>query len=302
MSERRTNTKQRNINILRSLKDPAKREKRIPTGFKRLDEIMGGGFGQGVYVFGAMPSVGKTLLLSQIADYIALEEGREVIFYSMETTVKDLIARSLARHTKTLTQEQITTLRSGTNALKDFSEESIISELEKAIPDYEKVLENLYLYDDGITLEVIEKDMKQAKEEGVIPLVVIDYIQLLASKCNAKDQRTQNEMTIKKLDELSRTYNTAFLVASSLNRESYGKDKEVGMGALKESGMLEYGAVFVGIMTMKNNKVELEIVKNKKGTKNETVTFTPNFAHMTFKENAPTSNRQPRTTNRALEF
>lgn len=52
----------------------------IPTGFKKLDENLGGGLFEGLYVVGAVSSLGKTTLVMQIADQIAQGEQDVLIF------------------------------------------------------------------------------------------------------------------------------------------------------------------------------------------------------------------------------
>ena len=55
----------------------------IPTKFKGLDELLDGGFYEGLYIFGAISSLGKTTLVTQIADQIA-EQGHDVLIISLE--------------------------------------------------------------------------------------------------------------------------------------------------------------------------------------------------------------------------
>ncbi|MCL2355466.1 MAG: DnaB helicase C-terminal domain-containing protein, partial [Oscillospiraceae bacterium] len=66
----------------------------IPTGFKNLDDALDGGLREGLYVLGAVPSLGKTTFALQIADYIA-KQGRDVLIYSLEMTKIRLTARSI---------------------------------------------------------------------------------------------------------------------------------------------------------------------------------------------------------------
>lgn len=57
----------------------------IPTGFKKLDEILKGGFRKGdLCLIGARPGVGKTTFAIQLADYIA-DGDKKVVFFSLES-------------------------------------------------------------------------------------------------------------------------------------------------------------------------------------------------------------------------
>lgn len=67
----------------------------IKFGFKNLDDKLGGIF-PSLYVLGAIPSLGKTTLLHQMADNIAMS-GYPVIYFSAEQSIFELVSKSLAR-------------------------------------------------------------------------------------------------------------------------------------------------------------------------------------------------------------
>ena len=74
----------------------------VPTGFPLLDKILDGGlYGPGLYILGAISSLGKTTFALQIADNIAASK-RDVLFFSLEQSADELIAKSLARITDTV--------------------------------------------------------------------------------------------------------------------------------------------------------------------------------------------------------
>ena len=70
----------------------------ISTGFLNLDEILDGGLYPGLYVLGAISSLGKTTLALQIADQIA-QQGQDVLVFSLEMARSELMAKSISRHT-----------------------------------------------------------------------------------------------------------------------------------------------------------------------------------------------------------
>lgn len=71
----------------------------IPTGFEKLDEVLGGGLMPKLYGVGAEPGMGKTAFVLQIADQIATSGKVNVIIASLEMSANELIARSLSRMT-----------------------------------------------------------------------------------------------------------------------------------------------------------------------------------------------------------
>lgn len=68
------------------------------TGFKKLDEELNGGIKNGLYIIGAIPSLGKTTLTLQIADNIA-SQGNKVIIFSLEQSRFELVSKSISRLT-----------------------------------------------------------------------------------------------------------------------------------------------------------------------------------------------------------
>lgn len=86
-----------------------------PTGFPLLDDALGGGLQPGLYVLGALSSLGKTTFAQQIAENIATlaaaqafrgegeiddmteGRGRDVLFVSLEMDKRKIEAKSLSR-------------------------------------------------------------------------------------------------------------------------------------------------------------------------------------------------------------
>ena len=55
----------------------------LKTGFSKLDEALDGGLYDGLYVIGAVSSLGKTAFCMQMADQLAMQ-GRDVLIFSLE--------------------------------------------------------------------------------------------------------------------------------------------------------------------------------------------------------------------------
>lgn len=76
-----------------------------PTGFSELDSNLDGGLYEGLYIIGAISSLGKTTLALQIADQVA-KRGRDVLIFSLEMARNELIAKSISRMTAELAIER----------------------------------------------------------------------------------------------------------------------------------------------------------------------------------------------------
>lgn len=260
----------------------------ISTGFEKLDEELDGGFYEGLYIVGAISSLGKTTFCLQMADEIA-KAGQDVLIFSLEMARNELIAKSLSRLTtqvvneKKLSQRLAKSTRAITTA--KFYENYDMADLEvidAAITKYEKYAERLFI-SEGIG-EIGVKEVRERVEEhihitGQVPVVLVDYLQILAPNDPRSTDKQNIDKAVLELKRLSRDYKMTVLAISSFNRENY--KMEVSMQAFKESGAIEYSSdVLLGMQlsgvgssgfnvdeAMKKNprEVELRILKNRNG-------------------------------------
>lgn len=67
----------------------------IPTGFTDLDTLTGGMHGSELIILAARPSMGKTALATNIADYATVKAGATTLFVSLEMARLELAQRML---------------------------------------------------------------------------------------------------------------------------------------------------------------------------------------------------------------
>jgi replicative DNA helicase len=130
---------------------------------------------------------------------------------------------------------------------------------------------------------------------GNTPVVIIDYLQILAPTDPRSTDKQNTDKAVLELKRLSRDYKIPVLAISSFNREAYSG--AVTMASFKESGAIEYssdvliGLQFEGIKFSKDGqknldhkqveelyqadprRIELKILKNRKGRLNDAVPF-----------------------------
>lgn len=217
-----------------------------PTGFSELDKELDGGLYPGLYILGAISSLGKTTLLLQIADQIA-QSGKDILYFSLEMAASELISKSISRHTYKLcngNKNNAKTARGITTA----SRYSSYSQTEKkliddAIAAYGAYASRLYLYE-GIGDIGVEQIKQRVAEHialtGRTPLVFVDYLQILAPYDMRASDKQNTDKAVLELKRLSRDYKTVVIGISSFNRDNYST--EVNMAAFKESGAIEYGS------------------------------------------------------------
>jgi replicative DNA helicase len=234
----------------------------ISTGFWSLDEYLGGGLRPGLYVWGAIPSLGKTALVLQIAVHIS-ESGRDVLYFSLEMPKDDLIWRSISRFTY---------LNDPQNALtqRDLQFHPIETQSEKrrdnALSAYERFYQSskhMWIVESigALSVDDIETHIAKHKElTGNSPVVVIDYLQILKPADPKMTDKAALDFNAMRLKQISNTYAAPILIISSFNRANYST--EAGFEAFKESGAVEYCADVLMALQLKD---AIDAKRNAKG-------------------------------------
>lgn len=270
-------------------------KKPYSTGFKLLDKELGGGIFEGLTIVGAVTSAGKTTLTMQAADSMA-RAGHDVLIFSLETGMNELIARSISRETllECFEQRLPDTDALTTRAILN-GEQGPQGILEAASKAYEKYAGNLYIFQSlgKIGTKRIREETQRHKDiTGRTPIVVIDYLQLLGQNeakysTGAKDIM---DAAVTELKCLAVDYKTPVILVSSFNRDNYKSD--ANFASFKESGGIEYSAdLLLGLQyegagkegfnqekleqlaEAKPRKMELKIMKNRNGEWGQRILF-----------------------------
>lgn len=259
------------------------------TGFTKLDKALDGGLYEGLYILGAITSLGKTTLAMQISDQIA-RQGRDVLIFSLEMARAELMSKSISRLTfqdvmadKNGSIRDAKTARGITDGTRRANYSQIELELiERSIIKYGEFAQHIYIQEGigDIGVHEIRKAVRQHMLfTGNKPVVIIDYIQILAPIDSRATDKSNMDRAILELKKISRDYKLPLIGISSLNRASYNSGK-VSLDSFKESGAIEYGSdVLMGLQYAQESqsdderKVELVILKNRNGKTNQTVQF-----------------------------
>ena len=230
-----------------------------PTGFDTLDGILDGGLYSGYAILTGGTSVGKTAFCLQLADNVAAA-GRDVLYFTLEMTAHDLMARSISRLTfknSGRNKGNAKTTRYITDATKRAAyspaEEQLVAESTVEYADTiaphiffvePRQRDKDFLSTDDIKA-VLEEYTAGMKPGAQGPLVIVDYAQLLRPGESEKPidtkQNMSNAATV--LYHISKEYNVPLLAITSQPRSNYGKNDSMNAG--KESGDLEYSAEYL---------------------------------------------------------
>ena len=266
----------------------------LSTGFPTLDKALDGGFYDGLYVLGAVSSLGKTAFCMQMADALA-RQRRDVLVFSLEMTAFELMARSISRESFLSDTSRGRTLAKTVRGVLDgrryrFYTPQEQAHLAAAKDTYAAYGNHLWFRegDHETGLAYISGEIaRHIAQTGVTPVVLIDYLQIIAPvdvHCTDKQNLDRIVCALKKL---SRTYSLTILAISSFNRENY--NLEVSMSAFKESGGIDYSAdVLLGLQARgagsrsfnldeekrkDPRELELKILKNRSAALGDPVPF-----------------------------
>lgn len=263
----------------------------LSCGFSRLDELLDGGFYPGLYVVGAISSLGKTSFALQVADTLS-ENGRDVLFFSLEQSGAELLSKSLSRTTALLDGSggrEAFTSRQLLTAGKHASE-AASRLLEQATAHYASAGSRLFVREgvaDIGAAEIRSAVGEHLRLRGQAPVVFVDYLQILKPWEPRATDKQNTDRAVVELKRISRDFGIPVVAVSSFNRDNYRT--AVSMEAFKESGAVEYSAdVLFGMQLAgagesgfdvnaaklrEPRRVELVLLKNRNGVPYGKITF-----------------------------
>jgi replicative DNA helicase len=204
----------------------------IPTGFKELDLRTSGLQSSDLIVIASRPSMGKTSICLNIAQYVGIEEKIPLAIFSLETSREQLAQRMLCAEARIDAHK----LRTG------FLPESAWPKLGIASG---RLADAPIFIDDtpGISSLEIRAKSRRLKAEHNIGLIIIDYLQLMRGGGKAENRQQEISEISRALKSLARELEVPLIAVSQLSREV---EKRPGnrpqLSDLRESGAIEQDA------------------------------------------------------------
>ena len=211
----------------------------LKSGFPSLDQTLTGFQSGQLVLIAARPSMGKTSLMLDIASNAArLNENAKIAFFQLEMPYEHLIERIISA-TGRIPLQNIRTGR-----LNDRNWDSLNTAADE-------LSECDLFFDDtaGVTVMEMLSKCRRLKIEHGLSMVVIDYLQLIASAgiSNRGDSRQQevSEMT-RALKLMARELDVPVILGSQLSRAPEQRvDHRPMLSDLRESGAIEQDADIV---------------------------------------------------------
>ena len=222
----------------------------ISTGFPSLDNLLDGGLHPGLICIGAISSLGKTTFILALADNLA-RNGQDVLIFSLEMSRYELISKIISKRTaiKCISEVLPLTLAKTNYGISDYDRYSQYNDTERRIIKEcmdeftDDAAKHIFIHEGvgNMGADEIEEKIKQhIRITKKNPVVMIDYLQVLAPADPRSTDKQNTDRNILSVKRISRDYNVPVVAISSFNREAY--DEPVSMRSFKESGNIEFGS------------------------------------------------------------
>lgn len=239
----------------------------LSTGIADLDEVTNG-MSPSMWVIGGRPSMGKSVLLVDLARAVAFRLHRPALLFSLEMSRSQILTRVLSAETGI----PLGRLKRGGSHVYD-------NEWPRLIEARAQLAEAPLYIDDRSSLTVadIAARTRRMAEKGGLAFVGVDYLQLMGSSGTRRnDSREREVATISRgLKVLSGDVGITIAVAAQLNRGPEQRvDKKPAMSDLRESGAIEADADVVVLLhrpdyydreSERAGEADLIVAKNRDG-------------------------------------
>lgn len=209
----------------------------LQSGIQKLDGVTRGYQNSDLIIKAARPSMGKTAQALCEALHMTLNQGKNILFFSLEMSYEDLIQRAVS----VLSGIPLRKIQDGKLRADEWKRFNHFASL---------IAESGFSVNDDITI-TISGILKTAKKHAIkhgLDGVYIDYLQLISGDGKDKGNREQEVSRISRgCKILAKELNIPVIALSQLNRavESRGGDKIPMLSDLRESGSLEQDADMV---------------------------------------------------------
>lgn len=239
----------------------------IPTGFTDLDNTLAGLQPADMILIAARPSMGKTALALNMAEYEAFHENRCVAIFSLEMSKEQLVNRLISMESHVDAQK----IRTGNLENAEWTE---------LLYSANTIGESRLIIDDtpAITVAELRTKCRKYKAEQGLEAVFIDYLQLMSgsgSKSSSDSRQQEVSEISRQLKSLARELKVPIVALSQLSRAAESRPNHRPMlSDLRESGAIEQDADVVMFIyrddyynpdTDKKGIAEIIIAKQRNG-------------------------------------
>ncbi len=211
----------------------------IPTGFTDFD-LMTSGLQRGdLIIIAARPSMGKSTLVLNMAQNIAIEQELPVAIFSLEMPTQQVLLRMLAAEA----QINFGHLRTGRLTDEDWPGLTQAASSLMSVPIFINETR-------GVTVQTLRAEGRRLKgEHNNLAVIIVDYLQLLSGAGRYSGRVEEISDISRALKTLAWELDTPIIACSQLSREVEKRpDKRPLLSDLRESGAIEQDADLVAFL------------------------------------------------------
>lgn len=252
----------------------------LPSGFLDLDKLLNGFSPSNLIILASRPSMGKTALSLNIAEYLAFQKKISIGIFSLEMTADEIIHRMIC------SQAEVESERIKLGSLNGTEYQHIV----QAVKNMQQC--SLVIDDQpGMKITDLRARARRLKESYNPQLIIIDYLQLLSGSrtySHIENRQTEIAEISRCLKNLARELHIPILCLSQLSRKVEDRSGHKPLlSDLRESGSLEQDADIVLLIFRhdyynpkeKPGLAEIIIAKNRHGKVGEVeLAFRKQFA------------------------
>ncbi len=238
----------------------------VPTHFIDLDKMLNGFNPSNFMILAARPAMGKTALMTGIAENICFRNNIPVAVFSLEMSATQLLHRIIC------SQSEVESEKIQTGSLNG-------AEYQRVVAAANRMQKHTMIIDDqpGLKITDLRARARRLKEAYNIGFIIIDYLQLISGSGTTRSmENRQNEISeiSRMLKNLARELNVPILCAAQLSRKVEERQgHRPMMSDLRESGSLEQDSDVVMFLLRreyydpydKPGMAEIIVAKNRHG-------------------------------------
>lgn len=208
----------------------------LETGLGTLDRLLNNLQPTSVYVVAGRTSMGKTAIVLNVCEHVAVDQGRPVLYVSLEMGRAQLLERMIATRAGV----------AGDDIRKALPLLSRPDDMARVVAAAEEVAAAPLFVEDapGLNATQVAAAARRAVARDGVQLVVVDYIQRVATTGeDGPNLAARMTMVSNRMKTMARELDVPVLLLSQLNRSVEGREDHVPRSSdLKESGAIEEDA------------------------------------------------------------
>jgi replicative DNA helicase len=207
----------------------------VATGFHDFDVMTAGLQKSDLIIIAGRPSMGKSALVSCMAEHIGVVEKKPLAFFSLEMAKEQLVQRMLCSHACVDAHK----VRTGFLSQSDWP---------KLLNAAGKLSKSPIYIDDTPSISALELRAKarRLKAQHDIGLIIVDYLQLMHGPAGVENRQQEISEISRSLKALARELSVPLIAVSQLSRAVEQRaDRRPQLSDLRESGAIEQDADLV---------------------------------------------------------